>query len=53
VTPQRNVAASMRARLTDRARANKENVQLILTRYAIERLPSTGSAARRTATDSF
>jgi hypothetical protein len=38
VTPPRNVAASVRARLTDRARANKENVQLILTRYTIERL---------------
>jgi len=38
MTGQRNVAASVRARLTDRARANKENVQLILTRYAIERL---------------
>ncbi|MBF0332652.1 MAG: nucleotidyl transferase AbiEii/AbiGii toxin family protein [Alphaproteobacteria bacterium] len=32
------MAASVRARLTDRARANKENVQLVLTRYAIERL---------------
>jgi predicted nucleotidyltransferase component of viral defense system len=34
----KNIAASVRARLTDRARANKENVQLVLTRYAIERL---------------
>jgi hypothetical protein len=28
----------VRARLTDRPRANKENEQLVLTRYAIERL---------------
>jgi hypothetical protein len=38
VTQPRNIAASVRARLTQRARANKENVQLVLTRYAIERL---------------
>lgn len=36
--PQKNVAASVRDRLTHRARASGENVQLILTRYAIERL---------------
>lgn len=36
-TPK-NVAASVRDRLTQRARAAGENVQLILTRYAIERL---------------
>lgn len=34
----RNVGASVRDRLTQRARANTENVQLLLTRYAIERL---------------
>lgn len=34
----RNVAASVRARLTQRARDRQENVQLALTRYAIERL---------------
>jgi hypothetical protein len=34
----RNVGASVRDRLTQRARANAENVQLVLTRYAIERL---------------
>lgn len=38
MTRPRNIAASVRARLTERARANKENVQLLLTRYAIERL---------------
>jgi hypothetical protein len=35
-TPK-NVAASVRDRLTQRARAAGENVQLVLTRYAIER----------------
>ncbi len=34
----RNVLASVRDRLTQRARANADNVQLVLTRYAIERL---------------
>ena len=34
----RNIAASVRARLTSRAKARKENVQLVLLRYAIERL---------------
>lgn len=34
----RNIAASVRARLTQRARERKENVQLALTHYAIERL---------------
>jgi len=36
--PPRNVGASVRARLTRRARERRENVQLALTRYAIERL---------------
>jgi hypothetical protein len=36
----RNVGASVRDRLTQRARANADNVQLVLTRYAIERLLS-------------
>jgi hypothetical protein len=34
----RNVGASVRDRLTQRARANADNVQLVLTHYAIERL---------------
>ncbi len=34
----RNISASVRARLTDRAKARAENVQLVLLRYAIERL---------------
>ena len=34
----RNIAASVRARLTQRARDRQENVQLALMRYAIERL---------------
>ncbi|MBG0812405.1 hypothetical protein IY145_23995 [Methylosinus sp. H3A] len=34
----KNVPASARDRLTQRARAAGENIQLILTRYAIERL---------------
>ena len=36
--PLKNVPASVRDRLTQRARAAGDNVQLILTRYAIERL---------------
>ncbi|TVR81881.1 MAG: nucleotidyl transferase AbiEii/AbiGii toxin family protein [Rhodospirillales bacterium] len=36
--PLRNVGASVRARLTRRASERKENVQLALTRFAIERL---------------
>ncbi len=36
--PLKNVGASVRARLTRRARERKENVQLALTRYAMERL---------------
>ncbi len=36
--PQKNMGASVRDRLTQRARAAGENVQLILTRYAVERL---------------
>ncbi|MDF1627995.1 MAG: nucleotidyl transferase AbiEii/AbiGii toxin family protein [Parvibaculaceae bacterium] len=36
--PLKNVAASVRARLTQRASERKENVQLALTRFAIERL---------------
>jgi hypothetical protein len=33
-----NLAASARARLTQRARERRENAQLVMTRYAIERL---------------
>jgi hypothetical protein len=36
--PPRNMAASVRARLTDKARSRGDNVQLILLRFAIERL---------------
>jgi hypothetical protein len=36
--PVKNVGASVRARLTDRARAGKEDAQLLFARYAIERL---------------
>lgn len=35
---ERNVAASVRARLLNRARATKQDFNLVLTRYAIERL---------------
>lgn len=34
----RNISASVRSRLTSRAKAREENVQLVLLRYAIERL---------------
>jgi hypothetical protein len=36
--PPRNLPASVRDRLTQRARDRRENVQLVLTRYALERL---------------
>ena len=36
--PLKNVGASVKARLTRHVRERKENVQLALTRYAIERL---------------
>jgi hypothetical protein len=48
----RNVAASVRDRLTRRARASADNVQLVLTRYAIERLLYR-PACRLTAIASF
>ena len=35
---ERNVAASVRARLLNRARETKQDFNLVLTRYAIERL---------------
>lgn len=35
---ERNIAASVRARLLNRARETKQNFSLVLTRYAIERL---------------
>lgn len=35
---ERNVAASVRARLLNRARETKQDLNLVLTRYAIERL---------------
>jgi len=36
--PPTDMGASVRARLTDRARQRGENVQFTLTRFAIERL---------------
>lgn len=36
--PPKNMGASVRARLTDKARSRGDNVQLILLRFAIERL---------------
>ena len=36
--PLKNVGQSVRTRLTDKARARGENAQLVMTRYAIERL---------------
>ena len=36
--PLKNIAASVRERLSQRARSRRENVQLVMTRYAIERL---------------
>ena len=35
---RRNVGASVRARLLDRARAERSDFQILLTRYALERL---------------
>ena len=35
---ERNVAASVRARLLNRARETKQDLNLVLTRYAIERM---------------
>ena len=34
----RNIGASVRARLLDRARADRSDFQILLTRYALERL---------------
>jgi hypothetical protein len=34
----RNIGASVRARLLDRARAGRLDFQILLTRYALERL---------------
>ena len=34
----RNIAVSVRQRLLNRAREQKEDLQLVLTRYALERL---------------
>ena len=34
----RNIGASVRARLLDRSRAEKSDFQILLTRYALERL---------------
>src|ERR1700675_2622246 len=34
----RNIGASVRARLLDRARAQRSDFQILLTRYALERL---------------
>ena len=35
---ERNIAASVRARLLNRARETQQDFNLVLTRYAIERL---------------
>ncbi|MCG5513630.1 nucleotidyl transferase AbiEii/AbiGii toxin family protein [Ectothiorhodospira shaposhnikovii] len=35
---QRNIAASVRARLLNRARETRQDFNLVLTRYALERL---------------
>ena len=35
---RRNVGASVRAQLLDRARAERSDFQILLTRYAFERL---------------
>ena len=48
----RNVGASVRDRLTQRARANADNVQLVLTRYA-SNVCSIVSACLHTAIASF
>lgn len=45
--PLKKIAASVRARLTRRASERRENVQLALTRYAIERLPLLDMPAPR------
>lgn len=37
-TGPRNVAASVRARLLNKARADKQDFNLLLTRYALERM---------------
>ena len=34
----KNIGASVRDRLTQRARGRRENAQLLMTRYAIERV---------------
>ncbi|MET3648823.1 hypothetical protein ABIC60_003476 [Phyllobacterium ifriqiyense] len=36
--PKKNVGASVRARLLDRSRAERMDFQILLTRYALERL---------------
>lgn len=38
MTVARNIAASVRARLLNKARADKQNFNLLLTRYALERI---------------
>jgi hypothetical protein len=36
--PRKNVGASVRARLLDRSRVERTDFQILLTRYALERL---------------
>ncbi|GHU38034.1 hypothetical protein AGMMS50256_36730 [Betaproteobacteria bacterium] len=49
MTIRRNIAASVRARLLNKARAEKLDFNLLLTRYALERMlyriPKTLSAS--------
>ena len=49
-TPNRNVAASVRARLLNRAKAERADYNQLLTRYAIERLLYRLSASQHRAT---
>ncbi len=39
MTNARNTAASVRARLLNKARANRQDFNLLLGRYALERIP--------------
>jgi len=48
----RNIGASVRARLLDSARTAKTDFQILLTRYAPERLLYRASASLTCASDS-
>jgi hypothetical protein len=47
----RNIGASVRARLLDRARAERSDFQILLTRYALERLAAAPDAFAVTVAD--